>query len=66
MRRKAIIEGLENFGEVEIRADYYNDRLLGNVLVPRNYPGSSNVGAPDHASLISVISHDGGETWEIV
>jgi hypothetical protein len=70
------VEGLEEFGSVRIagifeqkRFGQVNEtasRLLGNVTVPRDYPGSSNVGTPDNVSTIVAVSYDGGETWGLL
>lgn len=72
----AIVEGLENFGEVKIvkithrpsgaRLSPRTGKDVGIVYVPRDYPGSSNVGAPDNVSIMGVVSYDGGETWALM
>lgn len=73
----ALVEGLENFGEVRIgkitvrrsgaRLSPRCPKLVGVVYVPRDYPGSSNVGAPsDDISIMGVASYDGGETWVLL
>ena len=73
-RRK--VDGLEDFGEVDIRKiterrsgsrlGPRDPRLVGIVTVPRDYPGSSNVGCPENVSIMGAVSYDGGETWELL
>lgn len=66
---KQPVEGLENFGDVDIRQireqrEY--KRLVGVVTVPRDWPGSSNAGCPENVSIMGAVSYDGGETWELL
>ena len=70
------VEGLENFGEVDIRKITHRPsgarlspragRWVGLVYVPIDYPGSSTVGAPEGCALMGVVSYDGGETWVLL
>lgn len=62
------VEGLEEFGEVDIRriTEQRKNRTVGVVYVPVDYPGSSTVGAPEGCALMGVVSCDGGETWELL
>lgn len=72
----ALVAGLENFGEVKIneiaerrsgsRLGPRNPKLIGIVYVPKDYPGSSTVGAPEGCGLMGVVSYDGGTTWELM
>jgi hypothetical protein len=68
---RALVEGLENCGEVEIRKITHQPtktgagRDVGIVYVPDGYPGSSNVG-PERRAFVGVVSYDGGETWALL
>lgn len=61
------VEGMGEFGEVDIRRiTQQRGRLVGVVLVPADYPGSSQIAAPEGCANMGVVSYDGGETWEVL